>query len=118
MSVIGKYISPNDINNWSADTTQTEMQEIIDMVEQTVERITGDFFYVKTFHKFLDGNRKVQMFPQFSSKILSINKMVVSEIEVTKTNFTGATISGSSGSYDPKLRFARHGKERKGIRRK
>ena len=99
MAVIGKYISPNDVDNWAEDVTQAEMQEIIDEVEETVERITGDIFYVKTFHKFLDGNGKAQIFPQFSSKILSINKMVISDIEVDKLDFTSTDISGTSGAY-------------------
>ena len=99
MAVTGKYITPHNIDNWADDVTQVEMQEIIDRVEQTVERITGDFFYVKTFHQFLDGNGKIQMFPQLSSKILSINKMVISDMVVSTVDVTGANSSGSSGDY-------------------
>ena len=99
MAVTGKYIAPNDINNWPDDVTQTEMQEIIDETEETIERITGDFFYVKTFHKILDGNGKSQLFPQFSPKILSVNKMVIADIEIDKLDFTSTNISGTSGEY-------------------
>ena len=91
------YIEIADIDNFSTGKTTVEKQEIIDRVEETVEKVTGDFFYVKTFHEFLNGNGKAQMFPQFSSKILSINKMVISDIEVGKLNFTDATITGTSG---------------------
>ncbi len=99
MVVRGNYITESDIDNWAEDTTQEEMQEIIDRVEQTVERITGDFFYAKTFHEFFDGNGKTQIFPHFANKILSINKMVIADVEVDKLDFTGANISGSSGAY-------------------
>ena len=97
MAVAGKYIIPSDVDNWEDDTTQTEMQEIIDRVEEIIEDITGDIFYVKTFHKFLDGNGKEQIFPFLSSNILSINKMVIADIEVDKTDFTSTNISGTSG---------------------
>jgi len=99
MAVIGKYISPGDVDNWGEDTTQIEMQEIIDKAEQTIEKVTKDFFYIKTFHEFLNGNGKIQMFPGLSSKILSVNKMVISDIEVGKLDFTGSDISGIAGSY-------------------
>jgi hypothetical protein len=98
MSVTGKYITQNDVDNWKNDTTQEEMQEIIDMVEQTIERITGDFFYIKTFHKFYDGNGKKAILPLMNSKILSINKLSISDSEIDTTDITATNSSGSSGS--------------------
>ena len=97
MTVTGNYIIPTDVDNWKADTTQTEMQETIDRVEETVEKITENYFYVKTFHKFLDGNGKAQIFPFISKKILSVNKMKISDIEIDTLDFTSTNISGTSG---------------------
>lgn len=99
MPVEGNYIVENDVDNWDADSTGSDRQEIIDRVEETVEMLTGDVFYPKTFHLFLDGNGKNQIFPKFKSKILSINEMAISEIEVSTIDFTSTGISGSSGAY-------------------
>lgn len=97
MTIEGKYISEYDVDNWADDTTQTEMQEIIDRIEETIEDITEDIFYVKTFHEFLDGNGKDQIFPLFPYKILSVNKIAVSDIDIDTLDFTSTNISGSSG---------------------
>jgi len=99
MPVEGHYITENDVDNWDASSTGSERQEIIDWVEDTVERITGDVFYPKTFHLFLDGNGKNQMFSKFKSKILSINKMAISEVGISTIDFTSTGSEGSSGAY-------------------
>ena len=99
MAVVGKYIKESDVDNWTTDTTQIEMQEIIDRVEENVEKITRDIFYPKTFHIFLDGNGKKQLFPFLNSRILSINKMSISDVEISTEDFTGDDILGSSGDY-------------------
>lgn len=99
MAVEGNYIKQDDVDNWPEDVTQTEMKEIIDRIEEDVERIIGDYFYPKTFHLLIDGSGKGQVFPKFKSKILSINKMAIDEVGVSTIDLTGANISGSSGAY-------------------
>lgn len=96
---MGNYISTGDIDNFSTGNTSAENNAIIDRVEETVERITKDVFYPKTFHLFLNGNRENQIFPKFTSKILSINKMSISDTEIDTTDFTGGDILGTSGEY-------------------
>lgn len=99
MSAEGHYIDEDDVDNWDDSATEAEIQEIIGRVEEAIERITKDIFYPKTFHLFLNGNRENQIFPKFMSKILSINKMSISDMEVDTNDFTGSDISGSSGGY-------------------
>ncbi|MBA7536035.1 hypothetical protein ES705_28297 [subsurface metagenome] len=99
MAVEGNYIKENDVDNWPADVTQTEMQEIIDRVERTVERITKDYFYPKTFHEFSDGNGRDRLFFPIRQKILSINYLAVNTIVLSTTDLTGTKISGTAGEY-------------------
>lgn len=98
MGVEGNYIKQNDVDNWVTDITQTEMQETIDRVEEIVEEVTGDIFYPKTFHLFLDGNGKNRIFPFLKSDILSINKIVISDLDISTVDYTGSKISGTSGA--------------------
>jgi len=93
------YIEIADIDNFSTGLTTTQKQAIIDRVEEKVERIAKDYFYPKTFHLFLDGNGKGQIFPKFKSKILSVNKLVIDEVAVNTVDITSTGISGSSGEY-------------------
>jgi len=99
VTIEGKYTGQNDISNWPKDLTQTEMQETIDRVEEIVEEVTGDVFYPKTFHIFLDGNGKNRIFPFFKSDILSVNKLVISDLTISQIDYTGSNISGTSGAF-------------------
>jgi len=79
--------------------TLADRQAVIDRVEAQVERITKDYFYPKTFHEFLDGNSRDRLFLSIRQKILSINYMAVSEIEISTIDKTGTDISGTAGEY-------------------
>ena len=92
------YIQISDIDNFSTGLSTSEKQEIIDRVEEVVEKTTNDVFYPKTFHIFLDGNGKNRIFPFTTSKILSINKMNISDLDISTTDYTGSNISGTSGA--------------------
>ena len=76
-----------------------DRQSIIDEIEAQVERITKDYFYPKTFHEFLDGNGRERLFPSIRQKILSINYMAISEVEISTIDKTGTDISGTAGEY-------------------
>ena len=79
--------------------TLADRQAVIDRVEAQVERITKDYFYPKTFHDFLDGNGRDRLFLPIRQKILSINYMAISEIEISTIDKTGTDISGTAGEY-------------------
>ena len=90
---IGNYITEDDIDNFPDDSTVAERQEIIDEVEAQVERITKDYFCPKTFHDFLDGNGRDRLFLPIRQKILSINYMAISKVEVSTIDITGTGIT-------------------------
>jgi len=92
---IGKYITEDDVDNWAAESTLAERQAITDEIEAQVERITKDYFYPKTIHEFLDGNGKDRLFLPIRQKILSINHMAISEIEVPTIDKTGTDITSA-----------------------
>lgn len=77
-TAIGNYIHEDDIDNWPESYLDPEQQEVIDRVEQTVEKITGDYFYPKDFDIYLDGNGKNRLFLGFKPDILSISSIKVS----------------------------------------
>jgi len=79
--------------------TLADRQAVIDRVEAQVERITKDYFYPKTFYDFLDGNGRDRLFFPIRQKILSINYMAISEVEVPTIDKTGTDIAGTQGAY-------------------
>ena len=42
--------------------SETERQEVIDRAEQLIEKITKDYFYVKAFEIYRNGNNKDKLF--------------------------------------------------------
>lgn len=78
MPAAGNYISESDVDNWPAGYTEAQEQEVIDRIEELVERITGDYFYPKDFDIYLDGNGKSRLFLDFKPDILSISSIKVS----------------------------------------
>ena len=93
----GNYITDEDeVNNWADGSTVAERQAVIDEVEAQVEQITKDYFYPKTLQDFLDGNGRDRLFLPIRQKILSINYMAVSLIEVPTIDKTGTDIMSVS----------------------
>jgi hypothetical protein len=93
----GNYITDEDeVNNWADGLTVAERQAVIDEVEAQVERITKDYFYPKTFYEFLDGNGRDRLFLPIRQKILSINYMAISQVEVSTIDKTGTDITSAS----------------------
>jgi len=76
--------------------TLADRQAVIDEVEAQVERITKDYFYPKTFYDFLDGNGRDRLFLPIRQKILSINYMAISQVEVSTIDKTGTDITSAS----------------------
>ena len=76
-----------------------DRQAVVNRVEAQVERITKDYFYPKTFQDFLDGNGRDRLFLPIRQKILSINYMAISEVEVPTIDKTDTDIAGTQGTY-------------------
>jgi len=95
-TAMGNYIHEDDVDNWPDEYGDPEQQAVIDEVEAQVERITKDYFHPKTFHEFLDGNGRDRLFLPIRQKILSINYMAISEIEIPTIDKTGTDITSAS----------------------
>ena len=81
------YISISDIDNWPDGMSDSEKQEVIDGIEQSVERITKDYFYAKAFDTKLNGNGKNRIYLSVEQEILSVTKVYINEVELTDTEW-------------------------------
>lgn len=84
---MSNYISISDIDNWPDGMTESEKQEVIDGVEQTVERITKDYFYAKSFDMKFNGNGRNRLYLPIKQKILSVTAVYIDEIELQSTEW-------------------------------
>jgi len=87
-TAIGNYVHEDDVGNWPGDYGDPEQQEVIDRIEQLVEKITGDYFYPKDFDIYLDGNGKSRIFLGFKPDILSISSIEVSGVTLGTSWYT------------------------------
>jgi len=102
---MSNYISISDIDNWPDGMSESEKQEVIDGVEQVVERITKDYFYAKSFDMKLNGNNKNRLYIPVRQKILSVTNVYIDEIELPSTEWdydeNSVFASISSAEIDP-----------------
>lgn len=87
-TAIGNYVNEYDIDNWPESYLDPEQQEVIDRIEELVEKITGDYFYPKDFDIYLDGNGKSRIFLNFKPDILSISSIEVSGVSLGTSWYT------------------------------
>lgn len=88
MAAEGNYIDESLVDNWPDGATEIQKQEVIDRIEKLVERITGDYFYAKSFDIKLNGNGKNRIFPSLRQDILSVIKVYINEIEIASTEWS------------------------------
>lgn len=74
-------------------SSTAERQEIIDRVEQLIERITKDYFYAKAFVIYRDGNGKDKLFLKLTPDVLSVTEIKLSGIELGTSYWTFDTDS-------------------------
>ena len=102
---MSNYISISDIDNWPEGITEEEKQEVLDGVEQLVERITKDYFYAKSFNFKYNGNNRDRLYFPIRQKVLSVTAVYIDEIELPSTewNYDENSIfaSISSTEIDP-----------------
>lgn len=95
MTVSGNYISDSDVTNWAVGTTDAQKTVAIQRAEQIIEKITKDYFYVKSDVMYFDGNGKNRLFLGLNSDILTI----------TEIRWYNELISSDSYTYDKKSVF-------------
>jgi len=93
MAVEGNYITESDIDNFPAGYTPAQKQSVIDIAEDTIERITHDYFYAKHFSIAINGNGKNQLFLGFMPDILSVTAITLSEVALSTSLFSFDNIS-------------------------
>jgi hypothetical protein len=84
---MSNYISISDVDNWADGMSDDDKQEVIDGVEQTVERITKDYFYAKSFDMKFNGNDRNRLYLPIKQKILSVTAVYIDEIELQSTEW-------------------------------
>lgn len=99
MIFLGNYISTGSIDNFSTGLDTTGENAIIDRVEERIEKITNDYFYMKDYHFFLNGNGKRAMFPPISPAIISVNYLSIAETEIATIDFSSTQSSGTTGAF-------------------
>lgn len=89
--------TPIDLTNVGSGThtldigsgsSTAERQEVIDRVEQFIEKITQDYFYAKAFVIYRDGNDKAKLSLGLTPYILSVTEILISGVELTITWYT------------------------------
>lgn len=93
MLAIGNYIDEDDVTNWADGATEAEKQEVIDRIEEWVEKLTGDYFYEKKFDIFLDGNGENRLFLGLVPDILSVTTIEIAGVELSSAYWTWDKIS-------------------------
>ncbi len=76
-------------------SSTAERQEVIDRVEQLIEKITRDYFYIKTFEIYRDGNGKDKLFLGLIPNILtSTGQLRLTDLAMVKDNTTLTSVIG------------------------
>jgi len=69
-------------------SSESDRQEVIDRVEQLIERITKDYFYTKDFTIYRNGNDNDQLFLGLVPDILSVTEIKISGVALTTSWYT------------------------------
>lgn len=93
MAAQGSYISESDIDNWVGGATEATKQEVIDRIEEWIERLTKDYFFEKKFDIFLDGNGENRLFLGLIPDILSVTAIEIAGVELSSTYWAWDKIS-------------------------
>jgi len=82
---MGNYIDPSDIDSWPSGCDAGCKESTIKFAEQLIEKITGTYFYEKSFDIYINGNGKNRIFPPLHANILSISAVYVCGYELDPT---------------------------------
>lgn len=87
------YISINDITNWDSES-DSEKTAICDQAEDTIERITHDYFYPKPFDIKVNGSGNSRIFMPFIQNVLHISKVEVFDTDLSYFDFDKFSLTG------------------------
>jgi len=84
---MGNYIEDTDITTWPDGTTDTVKQRRIDLAEEMVEFLTGQFFYEKSFDIEVNGTGTRRLFLPFEAPIIGVTNLFFGETEIDSDNY-------------------------------
>jgi len=110
--VCGDYLCAGHIDNWPSGITAEEQQEIIDKVEQIIDKVTETKWGGEAFDIKLNGNGKNRLFLPLATDILTVTNVYISCVELDSSWYTwdvnsiylDPCVSGS-GSLSPELYY-------------
>jgi len=110
--VCGCYLCAGHIDNWPSGIDEEEQQEIIDKVEQIIDKVTGTKWCGEDFDIKLNGNGKNRLFLPLETDILTVTNVYISCIELDSSWYTWDINSiyldpctSGAGSLSPELYY-------------
>lgn len=86
--VCGDYLCAGHIDNWPSGITEEEQQEIIDKVEQIIDKVTETKWGGEAFDIKLNGNNKNRLFLPLETDILTVTNVYISCVELDSSWYT------------------------------
>ena len=86
--VCGDYLCAGHIDNWPSGITEEEQQEIIDKVEQIIDKVTETKWGGEAFDIKLNGNGKNRLFLPLETDILTVTNVYIHCIELDSNWYT------------------------------
>ncbi len=110
--VCGDYLCAGHIDNWPSGITAEEQQEIIDKVEQIIDKVTETKWGGSAFDIKLNGNGKNRLFLPLETDILTVTNVYIACIELDSSWYTWDVNSiyldpctSGTGSLSPELYY-------------
>jgi len=86
--VCGAYLCASHIDNWPSGITAEEQQEIIDKIEQIIDKVTETKWGGEAFDIKLNGNNKNRLFIPLETDILTVTNVYISCVELDSSWYT------------------------------
>ena len=86
--VCGHYLCAGHVDNWPSGITAEEQQEIIDKVEQIIDKVTETKWGGEALDIKLNGNNKNRLFLPLATDIITVTHVYISCIELDSSWYT------------------------------
>jgi hypothetical protein len=110
--VCGCYLCAGHVDNWPSGIDEDEQQQIIDKVEQIIDKVTGTKWCGEAFDIKLNGNGKNRLFLPLETDILTVTNVYISCVELDSSWYTWDINSiyldpctSGAGSLSPELYY-------------
>ncbi|MBA7603448.1 hypothetical protein ES703_10558 [subsurface metagenome] len=86
--VCGHYLCAGHVDNWPSGITAEEQKEIIDKVEQIIDKVTETKWGGEALDIKLNGNNKNRLFLPLANDIITVTHVYISCIELDSSWYT------------------------------